>query len=228
MRPARRRCTGGSRPRGSCPHPPSPRRGADRCGSSAGTGPTAPRGPWRTPRRSTRAPTGRRTRCACRARPRARSGGRSACPAAADATTHGGCPSSRRGRLQRIALQQRSSRIVEPRDLVLADQRVAAVHVRRGDRAAPHGGRPVVRIAPQRVVVAERLGHVAERVGARLAVPRRLGMQHRHAQPRPQRRHTGIGQSPLVDRATILNDEPGGLNRASAPGPTKLSAWESG
>jgi hypothetical protein len=131
------------------------------------------------------------------------------------------------GALQRVTLQQRAGGVVEAGDLVLTDQRVAAVHVRRGDRATPHGRGAVVGIAPQRVVVAERLGHVAEGVGARLAVPRWLRMRHRHAQPGAQRGHTSVGQSPLVDAATILNDEPAGLNRASRQAMLR-GAWGSG
>ena len=60
---------------------------------------------------------------------------------------------------------------LEPGDLVLADERVAADEVGRRDGRAPPGGGPVRRVAPQRVVVAVGHGHVAEGVlvGAEVA-----------------------------------------------------------
>ena len=113
---------------------------------------------------------------------RARCDGRRPCPAAAAPTTRGSCRRRRRAR-HRAGRPSAAPGVsgVERRDLVLADERVAAVEGRRRDRPAPHAGAGVVGIAPQRVVVAVGLGDVAERVLVRGPVVRRLRMRLRDA-----------------------------------------------
>ncbi len=90
------------------------------------------------------------------------------------------------GAPQRVTLEERGGGFVEVFDLVLADHGVAPVEVGRRDRASPHGGRRVVGVAPQRVVVAVRLGHVAEGVLVGPAVVGWLGMGLGDADAGPQ------------------------------------------
>ena len=61
--------------------------------------------------------------------------------------------------------------------------------------------RAVGRIAPQRVVVAEGLGHVPERIGPWFEIPRRLRMGHGDADAGPQRRDALVGQASSFARS---------------------------
>ena len=104
---------------------------------------------------------------------------------------------------ERVALHQRLGVALESGDLVLADERVAPDQVGRRDRAAPAGLRAVARVAPQRVVVAVGLGHVAERVLVRDEVVRWLGVGAGDADALAQLRHPFVGD-PVRHAATNL------------------------
>ena len=152
------------RRRTSCAPGPS----CARCGSSAGTAPTAAGRRRRgTPGRSTRARPARRTRSACRARPtsalrratrRARPQRR---PPLAGAGRVEGVDAA-----QRIALHERL--LVVGASSVTSSSPISVSPPTSGGGAigpAPPGRRRRRRVAPQRVVVAVGLGDVAEGVG---------------------------------------------------------------